>query len=54
MLPDPFLLFMLSFDLSGIVTPGSGGKTECIAYVGQDPFPTHVDITSVIYQKTMQ
>jgi hypothetical protein len=23
-------------------TPGSGGKTECIAYVGQDPFPTHM------------
>jgi hypothetical protein len=21
------------------VTPGSGGKTECIAYVCQDPFP---------------
>jgi hypothetical protein len=24
------------------VTPGSRGKTECIAYVGQDPFPTHM------------
>jgi hypothetical protein len=25
-----------------IVTPGSGGKTECIAYVCQDPFSTHM------------
>jgi hypothetical protein len=24
------------------VTPGSGGKTECIAYVGQDPFSKHM------------
>jgi sugar/nucleoside kinase (ribokinase family) len=24
------------------VRPGSGGKTECIAYVGQDPFSTHM------------
>jgi hypothetical protein len=24
------------------VTPGSRGKTECIAYVGQDPFSTHM------------
>jgi hypothetical protein len=24
------------------VTPGSGGKTKCIAYVGQDPFSTHM------------
>jgi hypothetical protein len=27
---------------SKTVTPGSGGKTECITYVGQDPFPTHM------------
>jgi hypothetical protein len=25
-----------------IVTPGSGDKTECIAYVCQDPFSTHM------------
>jgi hypothetical protein len=24
------------------VTPGSGGQTECIAYVCQDPFSTHM------------
>jgi hypothetical protein len=24
------------------ITPGSGGKTECIAYVGQDPISTHM------------
>jgi hypothetical protein len=24
------------------VTPGSEGKTECIAYVCQDPFSTHM------------
>jgi hypothetical protein len=29
------------------VTPGSGGKTECIAYVGQDPFSTHMLMSQV-------
>jgi hypothetical protein len=29
------------------VTPGSGGKTECIAYVCQDPFSTHMLMSQV-------
>jgi hypothetical protein len=33
--------------VSSGVTPGSGGKTECIAYVGQDPFPTHMLMSQV-------
>jgi hypothetical protein len=36
--------YLVIVELGGIncVTPGSGGKTECIAYVGQDPFSTHM------------
>jgi hypothetical protein len=30
-----------------IVTPGFRGKTECIAYVCQDPFSTHMLISQV-------
>jgi hypothetical protein len=33
---------LILFFIMLIVTPGSGGKTECIAYVGQDPFSTHM------------
>jgi hypothetical protein len=29
-------------EASEVVTPGSGGKTECIAYVCQDLFSTHM------------
>jgi hypothetical protein len=25
-----------------IITPSSGGKTECITYMGQDPFSPHM------------
>jgi hypothetical protein len=35
----------------GIVTPGSGGKTECIGCVPRSIFHTYVDVTSVIYIK---
>jgi hypothetical protein len=30
-----------------IATPSSGGKTECIEYVGQDPFSTHMLMSQV-------
>jgi hypothetical protein len=42
--------------MAGIVTPGFRSKTECIdsICVPRSIFHTYVDVTSVIYQKTMQ
>jgi hypothetical protein len=52
---DNVLSLLLKLEsLSDTVTPSFGGKTECIAYVCQDLFFTRVDVTSVIYQNTMQ
>jgi hypothetical protein len=30
------------------ITLGSGGKIECIVYVGQDPFSTHMLMSQVL------